>query len=66
MGQPSYLCSVLSARAPVLGRCFFVSMTVVLCLAGSPMGQPSYLCSVLSARAPVLGRCFFVSMTVVK
>jgi len=27
MGQPSYLCSVLFARAPVLGLCFFVSVT---------------------------------------
>ena len=26
MGQPSYLCSVLFARAPVLGLCFFVSV----------------------------------------
>ena len=27
MGQPSYSCSVLFARAPVLGLCFFVSVT---------------------------------------
>jgi len=27
MGQPSYLCSVLFARAPVLGLCFFVSVS---------------------------------------
>jgi len=26
MGWPSYLCSVLCARAPVLGLCFFVSV----------------------------------------
>ena len=26
MAQPSYLCSVLFARAPVLGLCFFVSV----------------------------------------
>ena len=26
MGQPSYVCRVLFARAPVLGLCFFVSV----------------------------------------
>jgi len=29
MGSPSYLCSVLFARAPVLGLRFFVSVSVV-------------------------------------
>jgi len=27
MGQPSYVCSVLFARVPVLGLCFFVSVS---------------------------------------
>jgi len=27
IGQPSYLCRIVFARAPVVGRCFFVSVS---------------------------------------